>query len=233
MGPMRPRPLGGYDSKTVRTTDCYDARNVWRSLINPGVGTDCTNQLKAAGDCNSPLVVDINHNGLDFSGPEGGVWFDLYGIDEPVHIQWLRPDTDDAFLVLDLNENGVVDSGAELFGQGSMMWLEGRKAHHGFEVLAQYDLESLEGNHDGVISPHDGVWQNLYIWNDRNADGLSSAHELTQLSEADLGRFLLSPKVRRQTDQHGNKLKYWEKAFTGSHPPKPYWVVDVFFKSID
>ena len=132
-----------------------------------------------------------------------------------------------------MNQNGRIDSGAELFGQGSQIWMEGRTAQDGFEALAQYDHQALMGNNDGVISPDDDVWKYLYLWNDLNADAISTPDELKPLDDVGLGRFLLAPKVRRQTDPHGNSLKLWEKAYTGSHPPKPYWVVDVFFESID
>ncbi|WP_296645077.1 hypothetical protein [Roseinatronobacter sp.] len=68
---------------------------------------------------------------------------------------------DDGLLVLDVNGNGRIDNGSELFGD--------QTGHaHGFLALAQHD-----DNGDGVIDEADTVYGQLRIWQDLNQDGIS------------------------------------------------------------
>ena len=66
--------------------------------------------------CESPLVLDLNRDGFKLSPKGVGVYFDLTGDGDIKHVQWVAKGTDDGFLALDLNYNGIIDSGAELFG---------------------------------------------------------------------------------------------------------------------
>lgn len=71
---------------------------------------------------------------------------------------WIEKGQSSAFfLALDLNKNGKIDNGTELFG-------EEEQYSNGFEKLAQYDL-----NHDGVIDRLDPIYFQLKVW-----DGWSS-----------------------------------------------------------
>ena len=65
---------------------------------------------------NSPLIVDMNHDGYRLTSVRDGVWFDLDADGTPEPVAWTAPDSDEAFLALDRNGNGFIDSGAELFG---------------------------------------------------------------------------------------------------------------------
>src|SRR5687768_11727578 len=86
---------------------------------------------------NSPLIVDVGGDDIEL-GPKGvGVYFDLYATGTPTHMQWVRVHGDEAFLVADLNGNGVVDNGSELFGVGTELVLEGGRATNGFIALQQ------------------------------------------------------------------------------------------------
>ena len=62
----------------------------------------------------SPLVLDLNGDGLAISNVGNGVAFDLLARGNSVRTAWIQDD--DALLVLDVNGNGVIDSGSELFG---------------------------------------------------------------------------------------------------------------------
>src|SRR5262245_12726107 len=81
----------------------------------------------AWGAC-SPIVVDIGRDGIALGAAGTGVWFDVDNNGRPNHIQWVRRGGDEAFLALDRNGNGVVDNGAELFGVGTPMLLDGGNA---------------------------------------------------------------------------------------------------------
>jgi hypothetical protein len=79
----------------------------------------------------------------------------------------------EGMLVLDINANGAVDSGRELFGCGTLL-------PNGFAALAQYDA-----NADGRINSLGAIYTQLKIWQDANQDGPStgSGQVVSQASE--------------------------------------------------
>jgi hypothetical protein len=178
----------------------------------------------------SPLVVDVKGNGIKL-GPRGvGVYFDLHADGSPVHMQWVRARGDEAFLVADLNSNGIVDDGSELFGEGTELVLDGRKAVNGFIALQQYDSPALGGNDDGQISNADTIWPMLRLWNDMNADGKSSRAEMKTPQALGLVAFDTIPRFSKRIDAAGNTMPYfsWVTRLRG---PKVL-MVDVFFAQI-
>lgn len=146
----------------------------------------------------SPLVLDLDNDGIELTSAESGVSFDLLAQGSPVRTAWTQGD--DAFLCLDLNGNGRIDSGAELFGSRS-----GGKDHaDGFLALALYD-----GNRDGRIDRTDRVFNRLRLWTDANHDGKSSAKELRPLGALDIVALDLAPdriEGEAALDAHGNAL---------------------------
>jgi hypothetical protein len=99
------------------------------------------------------------------------------------HLQWVRRGGDEGFLALDRSGNGLVDDGAELFGVGTPLELEGRNAPNGFVGLAQYDQRQLGGNDDGLISDADAIWPQLRIWVDLDANGVATYAENAHAEE--------------------------------------------------
>lgn len=88
---------------------------------------------------------------------------------------WISPD--DGVLVRDLNQNGLIDNGSELFGNQTVLY-DGRKAKNGFEALAD-----LDSNQDGVFDYYDPAYQEILIWQDKNQNGSSEYDELFTLEE--------------------------------------------------
>ncbi|MDJ0835402.1 MAG: hypothetical protein QNK37_02735 [Acidobacteriota bacterium] len=180
--------------------------------------------------CNhSPIVIDLSSDGFRFSGPEGAVHYDLYNSGIPVHIQWVERNGDDAFLVRDANDNGRVDHGGELFGNGTDLLTTGEKASNGFVALAEFDLEAFGGNNDGVITKEDEVWYELHLWLDRNADGVSQPSELTYIMETEIRELGIIPRETDLVDEHMNWLRFWAEAGTSK---SRLTMVDVFFNSV-
>jgi hypothetical protein len=181
-----------------------------------------------AGGC-SPIVVDLGHNGVRLGEAGVGVYFDVDANGLRDHVQWVRPGGDEGFLALDRSGNGLVDDGAELFGVGTPLILEGRNAPNGFVGLAQYDTRQLGGNDDGLITDADAIWPQLRIWLDLNADGVAGREEIRPLRNHGISALETIPKIRKHIDEAGNVIPYWAWATLRTRPGRVL-MADVFFR---
>ena len=92
------------------------------------------------------------------------------------------------FLALDLNDDGIINDGRELFGT---------KSGNGFEELEEYDDD---GN--GWIDENDEIYDRLRIWT-KDPDG---SDRLTTLKESDVGAIYLdSRKTNFSIKDIGNR----------------------------
>lgn len=155
--------------------------------------------------------------------------FDLGGDGHREPISWTTASSDDAWLVLDRNGNGLIDSGQELFGnftrQPDPPVGQGR---NGFLALAEYDSAANGGNIDGVITSADVVFSSLRLWQDANHNGISEASELKTLSELRLMTIELNYKLSKQTDVHGNQFRYRARVKDERGSQMGRWAWDVF-----
>ncbi len=156
---------------------------------------------KACDSQASPLVIDMAGKGIKLSSPQDGVWFDLRAEGELIRTGWVQNGSEAAFLALDINRNGKIDDGGELFGNATTL-NEGDRALNGFLALAQYD-----SNGDGQISLADGIWKQLRLWFDRNHDGIAQAAEVDLLSESGVLSIDLAYQFRLESDSHGNETR--------------------------
>jgi hypothetical protein len=121
----------------------------------------------------SPIILDLNGNGVTTQSITAGVEFDLFAAGEKVHTGWVGGG--DGFLVMDRNHDGVINDGGELFGQASLL-ASGEKAKDGYQALAE-----LDSNQDGLITSADKGFADLSVWVDSNSDGVSQAGEIRTL----------------------------------------------------
>lgn len=122
-----------------------------------------------------PLVIDLGKAGIELTSVKNGVHFDLDNNGFAEQTSWIG--TEDGFLSLDRNNNGIIDNGGELFGD-QVMLKNGSKSSSGFEALAE-----LDENEDGIIDANDSEFVNLKVWIDENHNGISESNELKTLSE--------------------------------------------------
>lgn len=156
-----------------------------------------------------PLVFDLGNDGFDIQKKKDGTYFDLNCDGFAEKVNWTSTD---AILAIDVNGNGVIDDGSEVFGDRHLMndgkipetdyetvstgiynpyyryTYEGKKSRSQTRKVlhAKSGFEALaqyDVNDDGIIDKNDNVYEKLLLWVDANNDGMSQKEELKTLEE--------------------------------------------------
>src|SRR5712692_1054616 len=169
-----------------------------RSWVDDGM-VAIGKEFNDAEDIISPIVLDLDRDGVETVPTAEGVPFDHYGDGFRERSGWVG--SDDGLLVWDRNSNGRIDNGSELFGNRTPP-RGGGLAANGFAALTSWD-----DNADGRIDASDVVWSSLRVWRDRNGDGMSTPDEVVFLS--DLGITAINTAYVNSTtvDAQGNAHK--------------------------
>ena len=138
-----------------------------------------------------PVMFDLDGDGFELSNYRDGANFDLLGNGTKVQTAFVTGG--DAFLALDRNGNGAIDSGKELFG-------EQHGAANGFAELAK-----LDDNGDGVINAQDSRFNELLLFRD-NGNGKTEEGELLSLKDAGIAEIRLGYTNVSQTAAGGNRI---------------------------
>lgn len=207
-------------SPVITSEECTTADQGTHVLYEGTSKEGCTDFL----DCHmSPIILDLDRQGFRLTSIGDGVSFDLNGDGVPEQTAWTRANTNEAFLWIDKNGNGVVDDGTELFGSTF--------GANGFDQLAVWDRASVGdviygGNDNGQIDSGDAIWSRLRLWIDRNHDGLSQPDEIYTLGQLGVTSIDLGYKVLRRQDGNGNEYRY---ASTATVSGKSVKTIDVYF----
>jgi hypothetical protein len=221
------------DFESTTTTTTTNGGGVTTDPCLGGQGSDPGAGFTGPGpstnpDC-SPIIIDTVGEGFHLTSAENGVIFDIRGDGHPVQIAWTAKGSRNAFLALDRNHNGKIDSGVELFGNFTPQLRSPQP--NGFLALAEFDKPENGGNGDGIIDERDAVYSHLLLWTDENHDGISQPSELHPLAE--LGVFSLSLNYResRQRDEFGNLFRFKAKVNPTNRDDRTEagpWAYDVF-----
>ena len=145
-----------------------------------------TNVSVRAGDAvrKDPLVINFAGTAAQLSSQR--FRFDLNADGKKEDVPLLGDGS--GYLALDLNGNGKIDSGAELFGPAS---------GSGFADLAKHDLD-----HNGWIDENDAIFKQLLVWTpDAKGDGSLSSLKDRNVGALYLGHTSTAFELRGQGNQ--------------------------------
>lgn len=149
----------------------------------------------------SPLVLDLDGDGVETLNIDSKpIYFDHNNDGFKERTGWA--DADDGILVRDLNGNGQIDHGGELFGNRTTILDE--FANNGFDAL-----RALDSNNDWQFNSADAAWNTVKVWKDSNSNAKLDSGELITLAQAKVAsidlsyiNYYSSPDANRDLNQH-------------------------------
>jgi Ca2+-binding RTX toxin-like protein len=147
-----------------------------------------------------PLCLDLDGDGIETTAANGyaGALFDHDGDGIRTSTGWLK--SDDGLLVSDLNQDGMINDGSELFGDQGLSQ-NGSRLADGYSALREFD-----SNHDGIINKNDTHFEKIKVWRDLNQDGISQPDELFTLTELQIAQLNLEHQQVNTNLDGGNTL---------------------------
>ncbi len=202
---------GLYAGKIIDTINDSDPGGWVYDFLHPREKVNESYRAAIKPPRRDPLAIDLDGDGIETLGiPTTGspVLFDHNADTVKTGTGWLKGD--DAWLVRDLNANGTIDSGRELFGVDTQItvpdsyYIGGavtRNAFAGFEALA-----TLDSSGDHVFNASDTAFNEVKLWRDLNSDGISQSGELFTFAQANITGISLAATLTTTNLGNGNTI---------------------------
>jgi hypothetical protein len=152
--------------------------------------------------CVSPIIIATTAaQDYTLTSAKDGVMFDMNGDGLKTKIAWTKGGSEVAFLARDVDGDGRITNGRELFGSFTVPGLK-----NGFIALAELQFKE-SGVRRGDVTALDPMFDKLLLWTDRNHNGESEPEELRPFGElfAAIG---LAYKDHKRKDGFGNLFAY-------------------------
>ena len=165
----------GSSNWTFTDLSGFPATHTYTARLKSGasvISTSSPFQLTIAA---TPLALDLNGDGVQTTSIHEGTQFDLLDTGERQNVGWVSKE--DGLMAMDLDGDGLINSGAELFGDRTVL-ADGSRALDGWAAL-----RAMDSNHDGVMDANDANFDKLLVWVDADGDGVSDAGELRSLAD--------------------------------------------------
>ncbi len=184
------------------------------------IGDELNENFETAETTRSPLAIDLNGDGvIGTTSVADGVYFDHENDGFAEKTGWIS--AEDGVLVRDLNGNGLIDNGTELFGNSTIL-SNNETAANGFEALKE-----LDSNGDGIFSNQDKAWNEVKVWQDANQNGYTDVNELKSLDSVGITEINLNYKQQQVADENGNMHN---QISTGKKDGSEISIHDVWFE---
>ncbi len=146
----------------------------------------------------APIVIDLDGDGVTLTDPgQSDVSFDLNNDGILDSAGWIE--AEDAFLVLDRNNDDVINNALEISFIGDLPG-----AGSDLEGLAAFD-----SNDDGVLSASDNAFPLFRLWKDANSNGITDMGELLSLSDLGISAISLSPNDTVPMSEGANTIYHY------------------------
>jgi hypothetical protein len=209
IGAIDPTDIRGLSTTAVRAIQLADIQGLTTAQIgamsstqiyafsSPQVQSFSRAQAEVYLIAKTPLVLDLNGDGIQTISAANGVMFDIDNNGQSEKVGWTS--AADGLLVRDINGDGLINDGGELFGEGTVL-ADGSKAKDGYEAL-----RALDTNLDGLIDDKDAKFAELMVWKDANSDGKTDKGELTSLASLNIHSLSLNAKQSHEIN-NGNLI---------------------------
>ncbi|MGX7926335.1 Ig-like domain-containing protein [Tsuneonella sp. HG094] len=171
-------------------------------VLTDGDGDQSTGSIAVTLNPVTPIVLDLDGDGVEFIAASEGAMFDYNSDGNAVGTGWAG--ADDGILAIDANDSGSVDGGSEIvFGFDGLTDLEG--------LAAKYDT-----NRDGTLDANDADFARFGVWQDADSDGASDAGEFRSLTELGITSISLKSDGAGYTAAGGDVTVYGSSSYTKS-----------------